>query len=86
MVRVHGLQYSCSPSESISKRITDMRLNGKPLDADKKYKVTGWAPVAEEGENPGNKMVWNVVETWLASRGGKVSPRNANAPNHRFFA
>jgi sulfur-oxidizing protein SoxB len=64
----------------VGKRITDLRLNGEPLDADKKYKVTGWAPVAEEAKNQGNKMAWDVVEPWLASRGGKVSPRKANAP------
>ena len=29
-------------------RISDLRLNGQPLDAAKKYKVAGWAPVAEE--------------------------------------
>jgi S-sulfosulfanyl-L-cysteine sulfohydrolase len=80
MVRVGGLQYSCSPLESMGKRISDMRLNGKLLEADKKYKVAGWAPVAEEAKNQGNKMVWDVVETWLASRGGKVSPRKVNAP------
>ncbi|MDR3369053.1 thiosulfohydrolase SoxB [Rhodoferax sp.] len=80
MVRVGGLQYSCSPLESMGKRISDMRLNGKLLEADKKYKVAGWAPVAEEAKNQGNKMVWDVVETWLASRGGKVSARKANAP------
>jgi len=80
MVRVGGLQYSCSPLEGMGKRITDLRLNGKPLDADKKYKVAGWAPVAEEAKGQGNKMVWDVVETWLAARGGKVSPRKPNAP------
>jgi len=29
------------------KRIQDMRLDGKPLDADKTYKVAGWQPVSE---------------------------------------
>jgi sulfur-oxidizing protein SoxB len=80
MVRVGGLQYSCSPRESMGKRISDLRLNGKPIEADKKYKVAGWAPVAEEAKNAGNKMMWEVVETWLAARGGKVSARKLNAP------
>ncbi|APW47394.1 thiosulfohydrolase SoxB [Rhodoferax antarcticus] len=80
MVRVGGLQYSCSPLQSMGKRITDMRLNGKPIDADKTYKVAGWAPVAEEARNQGNQQVWEVVETWLAARGGKVSTRKLNAP------
>ena len=80
MVRVGGLQYSCSPLESMGRRITDMRLNGKPIDAEKTYKVAGWAPVAEEARSQGNPQVWEVVETWLAARGGKVSARKLNAP------
>jgi sulfur-oxidizing protein SoxB len=80
MVRVGGLAYSCSPLETMGKRISDMRINGKLIEADKKYKVAGWAPVAEEARGQGNKQVWEVVETWLAARGGKVSTRKLNAP------
>jgi sulfur-oxidizing protein SoxB len=80
MVRVGGLSYSCSPLESMGKRIGDMRIGGKLIEADKKYKVAGWAPVAEEARTQGNKQVWEVVETWLAARGGKVSKRKLNAP------
>ena len=80
MVRVGGLAYSCSPLQGMGQRISDMRLNGKLIEADKKYKVAGWAPVAPEARNQGNKMVWEVVETWLAARGGKVAPRKLNTP------
>jgi sulfur-oxidizing protein SoxB len=80
MVRVGGLQYSCNPLASMGGRIGDMRLNGKLLEAGKKYKVAGWAPVAEEAKTAGNPMVWDVVETWLKARGGKVSARKLNAP------
>ncbi len=80
MVRVGGLAYSCTPDASMGKRINDMRLNGKPIDASKKYKVAGWAPVAEEARTAGNPMVWDVVETWLKDRGGKVSARKLNTP------
>ncbi len=80
MVRVGGLQYSCTPGAAMGGRIDDMRLNGKPVEADKKYKVAGWAPVAEEARNQGNKQVWEVVETWLKARGGKVSQRKLNSP------
>ena len=80
MVRVGGLQYSCNPLGTMGGRIGDMRLNGKPVEAGKKYKVAGWAPVAEEAKSAGNKMVWDVVETWLRARGGKVAPRQLNAP------
>lgn len=80
MVRVGGMQYSCTPGAAMGQRIDDMRLNGKPVQADKKYRVAGWAPVAEEARNQGNKQVWEVVETWLKARGGKVSARKLNTP------
>lgn len=80
MVRVGGLTYRCTPSATMGKRIDNMALKGKPIEADKKYKVAGWAPVAEEAKSAGNKMVWDVVETWLKARGGKVSARKPNMP------
>src|SRR4029450_4978200 len=49
MVRVGGMRYAIDPSASMGKRITRMELNGKPVDASRKYKVAGWAPVSEEG-------------------------------------
>jgi sulfur-oxidizing protein SoxB len=80
MVRVGGLQYSCNPMAGMGKRISDMRLNGKLIEADKSYMVAGWAPVAEEAKNAGNKPVWDVVETWLKAGGGKVKARKLNMP------
>ena len=81
MVRVGGLAYTMSPGEKMGRRITEMRLNGKPLDASKKYKVAGWAPVAEEAKSlPGVKPVWEHVETWLKAQGGRVKARNINTP------
>ncbi len=81
MVRVGGLAYTCTPTEKMGGRITDMRLGGKPIEADKKYKVAGWAPVAEEARTaPGNKPVWDVVEGWLKAQGGRVKPRKINTP------
>ncbi|MES2098308.1 MAG: thiosulfohydrolase SoxB [Pseudomonadota bacterium] len=82
MVRVGGLAYTCSPAEKMGQRITDMRLSGKPIEAGRKYKVTGWAPVAEEARTaPGSKPVWDVVEGWLKSQpGGHVKARSINTP------
>ncbi|GAB1391043.1 thiosulfohydrolase SoxB [Rubrivivax sp.] len=81
MVRVGGLSYTCAPAEAMGRRISDMRLGGKPIEAGKTYKVAGWAPVAEEAKNaPGVKPVWDVVETWLKSQGGRVAPRRINSP------
>ncbi|MEZ5629860.1 MAG: thiosulfohydrolase SoxB [Burkholderiaceae bacterium] len=80
MVRVGGLTYACDPLADMGKRITDMRLKGKPIDPAKNYLVAGWAPVSEEASKAGNKMVWELVEDWLKARGGKVTPRKLNSP------
>ena len=81
MVRVGGLSYTCTPNEKMGSRISDMRLQGKPIEAGKTYKVAGWAPVAEEAKSaPCVKPVWDVVETWLKSQGGRVKPRRINTP------
>ena len=80
MVRVGGLAYTCTPGEKMGSRISDMRLGGKPIEAGKTYKVAGWAPVAEEASKAGHKPVWDVVEQWLGSQGGRVKPRRINTP------
>lgn len=80
MVRVGGLTYACEPGAGMGRRIQDMRLNGKPIEAGKNYRVAGWAPVAEEAASmPGTRMVWDVVEQWLKSK-GRVTPRKINTP------
>jgi sulfur-oxidizing protein SoxB len=80
MVRVGGLSYTCNPVAGMGRRIDNMRLNGKLIEADKSYTVAGWAPVAEEARSAGNKPIWDVVEAWLKARGGKVSARKLNSP------
>jgi len=76
MVRVGGLTYACAPRASMGSRISDMRLNGTPVDAGKTYRVAGWASVAH---NAGGEPIWNVVETWLKDR-GRIAPVKANVP------
>jgi S-sulfosulfanyl-L-cysteine sulfohydrolase len=66
MVRVGGMSYSCTPGNRIGARIGDMRLHGKPLQADKIYKVASWAPVAE-GAAPG-EPVWELLSRYLRDR------------------
>ena len=81
MVRVGGLTYAMTPGEKMGDRISDMRLKGQPIEVGKKYKVAGWAPVAEEAKTlPGVKPVWEHVETWLRSQGGRVKQRSINTP------
>jgi S-sulfosulfanyl-L-cysteine sulfohydrolase len=83
MVRVGGLQYTLTPNAAMGARIGDMRLAGKPIDADKTYKVAGWAPVAEGAKDvPGARPVWELVEGWLKSRpAGRVGARQVAAPS-----
>lgn len=76
MVRVGGLTYACDPNAPMGSRISDMRLDGKPIDAKRSYRVAGWAPVAE---GAGGEPVWEVVERWLTGR-GTVTPRRLNLP------
>ena len=81
MVRVGGLQYSITPGAAMGERIGDLRLGGQPLQADKSYKVAGWAPVAEEARSAGHKPVWELLESWLQGQsGGRVAPRRINTP------
>jgi sulfur-oxidizing protein SoxB len=76
------MSYTCDPAAKMGARITDMRLGDKPIEADKTYKVAGWAPVAEEAKSaPGVKPVWEPVEAWLkAQQAGRVKPRRINTP------
>jgi sulfur-oxidizing protein SoxB len=76
MVRVGGLQYTCAPDAKMGSRITDMRLNGKIVEADKKYKVAGWAPVAEGAKG---EPVWDVVARYLRDK-KTIAPRKLNQP------
>ena len=81
MVRVGGLSYSCNPLGRMGSRIGDMRLKGQLIESGKKYKVAGWAPVAEEARSQGNKPIWEVVEQWLKTQpNGRVKPRQLNTP------
>jgi S-sulfosulfanyl-L-cysteine sulfohydrolase len=79
MVRVGGMQYTCNPTAAMGQRINDMRLNGQLIEADRSYKVAGWAPVSEEAKTSGGKPIWDLVEPWLKSR-RHVAPRKLNTP------
>jgi sulfur-oxidizing protein SoxB len=74
MVRIGGLDYACAPAESVGKRITDLTLDdGRPLDADKTYKVAGWASVNPQQGKP----VWEVVAAELREQ-KTVRPKKLN--------
>ena len=76
MVRVGGMSYAIEPKARMGARIQDMRLDGKLIDADKTYKVAGWAPVAEGASG---EPVWEVVGKWLRDK-KTVAPRKLNTP------
>jgi sulfur-oxidizing protein SoxB len=64
MVRVGGMDYACAPAESSGNRISDMTLNdGTALQANKTYRVAGWASVNPQQGKP----VSNVVASHLRS-------------------
>jgi sulfur-oxidizing protein SoxB len=74
MVRVGGLTYSCTPSETIGRRISDLKLdNGRAIEPGKHYKVAGWAAVNTQQGLP----VWDVVAKQLGS-GKPLSPTANN--------
>jgi sulfur-oxidizing protein SoxB len=76
MVRVGGMTYACDPHARIGARISDMRLRGKPLDPARRYKVAGWAPVAEGASG---EPIWELVARYLRAR-KSVGPLTVNLP------
>ena len=77
MVRVGGLQFSLDPTATMGKRIGDLSLAGKPLQADKDYPVAGWASV--QANVPANKPIWEVVATYLRQH-KTLGPLSLNRP------
>jgi S-sulfosulfanyl-L-cysteine sulfohydrolase len=80
MVRVGGLQYTCDPAAKVGSRISNMALKGIAIDATKKYKVAGWAPVAEGG-GPGNtkEAAWDMLSAYLRDK-KTIKPPKLNLP------
>ncbi len=66
MVRLGGMSYACTPDETIGKRISSLKLtDGNDIEAEKSYRVAGWASVNEQMGTP----VWQTVADYL--RGSK---------------
>lgn len=64
MVRTGGLVYACEPAAELGARISDLTLNGQPLQAGKSYKVARWGVGSAQSEG---EPVWEVVEQYLKS-------------------
>ena len=76
MVRVGGLAYTCDPKADSGKRISNMMLKGKAIEADKTYKVAGWAPVAQGAKG---EPIWDVMEAYFKNH-KTIAPRTINTP------
>ena len=74
MVRVGGMAYTCTPGESVGRRISALKLDsGRALAAGKSYRVAGWASVNAQQGMP----VWDVLAKYLRS-GKAPDPRGAS--------
>jgi sulfur-oxidizing protein SoxB len=72
MVRLGGLTYAIDPSRRMGRRIFDIRVAGRALEPDRRYKATGWASLGEADGPP----AWDVVADYLRSvRRVKLIPR-----------
>ncbi|WP_018866238.1 MULTISPECIES: thiosulfohydrolase SoxB [unclassified Thioalkalivibrio] len=76
MVRTSGIEYTIDPHESMGSRISDMHINGEPLDPDRKYVVAGWANVHEPLDTD---PVWDVVANYLREH-DTISPGKPYLP------
>ena len=65
MVRVGQLRYVIRPFERFKKRISNLTLNGKPLDANKTYRVVSWGDVSRPMEG---LPVWDVLANYLKGK------------------
>ena len=82
MVRVGGLQYRCMPAAPVGRRISDMRLKGRRIEADKTYKVAGWAAVSEESRERGGEAIWDLMARYLRDK-KNIPALRPNAPELR---
>ncbi len=77
MVRVGGMDYVLDPNQSFGKRTTNLTLdNGEAIDANKTYKVAGWATVNSQA--PG-RPVWDVVADYIRAE-GNINLKKINTP------
>ena len=80
MVRVGGLDYTIDPAKPLYERISDARLdNGDPIEADKTYKVAGWAQV---NRTPEGRLMWDVVRDYIVNNKGADNVLKLSKINH----
>jgi sulfur-oxidizing protein SoxB len=70
------MSYACNPLAKMGQRIMDMRLGGRLMGAGRRYKVAGWAPVAEGASG---EPVWDVAARYLRAK-RRIPPLKPNLP------
>ena len=77
MVRVGGMSYTCAPKQDIGRRISDMTLlkTGKPIEAERKYVVAGWASVNQATKGP---AIYDLMEKYISEK-KVIDPPNTEA-------
>jgi sulfur-oxidizing protein SoxB len=77
MVRTSGLTYSCTPTEEIGRRISDLKLdNGRAIEPGRRYKVAGWASVNAQHGIP----AWELLAKYLGAGKPLETPADSVAP------
>nr|WP_047574680.1 thiosulfohydrolase SoxB [Methylobacterium sp. ZNC0032] len=68
MVRVGGMGYAIDVGKPMGSRISDLThlKSGQPIEAGKRYVVSGWASVNEGTQGP---PIWDVVRDHVAAAG-----------------
>ena len=80
MVRVGGLDYTIAPTKTLGQRISDARLdNGDAIEADKTYRVTGWATV---NRTPDGRLIWEIIRDYLLANKGSDDVLRIPKINH----
>jgi len=80
MVRVGGLKYTIDPQAAIGRRISNMTLAGRAIEAGKTYRVAGWASVSEEARAAGGEPIWDVMARYLRAQ-KRIGKLALNVPN-----
>jgi len=80
MVRIGGMDYTIEPAKPLGQRITEARLdNGDVIDANKTYKVAGWASV---NKAPDGRLMWDVVRDYIVANRSKDNVLHLPKINH----
>lgn len=83
MVRVAGFNYHLDPLAVSGQRISNMRLdNGELIQANKSYKVAGWATVGAKSNGP---PIWQVVANYLRDK-KTIHIHQLNSPSLKGLA